>query len=63
MVIVIIHSNYRTMRDEYEDLRLTHIMCCDSANSLADKTTDPSVSEQLHPTVTRGIAEAGGSSY
>ena len=39
------------MRDEYEDLRPTHTMCCDSANSLADKTTDPSVSEQLHTAV------------
>ena len=39
------------MRDEYEDMRPTQTSCCDTANSLAEKTTDPSVAKQLHTAV------------
>lgn len=39
------------MRDEYEDLRPTHTTWCDTANSLATRTTDPSVTEHLNTTV------------
>ena len=39
------------MRDEYEDLRPTHTTCCDTANILAEQTSDPSVTEHLNTAV------------
>jgi len=36
------------MKDEYEELRPTYTTCCDTANSLATETTDPSVTEALN---------------
>ena len=36
------------MKDEYKELRPTYTTCCDTANSLATNTTDPSVTEALN---------------
>ena len=39
------------MRDEYEDLRPTHTTCCDTANTLAEQTSEPSVTKHLNTAV------------
>ena len=39
---------YQAMEDEYEKLRPKYTTCCETANSLAAKTTDPSATEALN---------------
>ena len=36
------------MKDEYEEMWPTHTTCCDTANTLATNTTDPTVTEALN---------------
>lgn len=36
------------MKDEYEDMWPTQTTCCDTADTLATKTTDPTVTEALN---------------
>jgi len=36
------------MKDEYDEMWPTHTTCCDTADTLATKKTDPAVTEALN---------------
>ncbi|XP_065889965.1 microtubule-actin cross-linking factor 1-like isoform X3 [Dysidea avara] len=41
-------NKIKVMKDEYEEMWPTHTTCCDTANTLATNTTDPTVTEALN---------------